>query len=407
MKPKLVIVFAFIIAVCVILYAAVHRRGPGASSGRTGDSASGDRADRGASVEITFEYSTEKKDWLEAAVAEFQRANPQIRVNLVGKGSLEAASAILDGSDRPALWSPADSLVANLLAADWQTKNQSPLFPTSGDAAPQPLLLTPLVFAVWEERARVLVDPAAGAAAASAGGIAPLTWTAIRNAVASPRGWAGIGGKPGWGFVTLGHTDPNRSNSGMQAVALMAYEYFHTTSGLTVEQMLDPKFQAFVADIERGVQKFESSTGTFMTDMIRFGPSKYDIAVVYESLAVSQLENAQGRWGSLHIYYPPVTIWSDHPVVLLHGAPWLTADQGQAATQLIAFLRSPQVQATAPRFGFRPADTSVPVKLPDGSNPFAKSAPYGLTLELPPAAQPPDGTVIRNMLMMWSRVVKR
>ena len=38
--------------------------------------------------------------------------------------------------------------------------------------------------------------------------------------------------------------------------------------------------------------------------------------------------------------------------------------------------------------------------------PFARSAPYGLSLELPPAAQPPDGTVIRNMLMMWSRVVK-
>jgi hypothetical protein len=49
----------------------------------------------------------------------------------------------------------------------------------------------------------------------------------------------------------------------------------------------------------------------------------------------------------------------------------------------------------------------VPVKLPDGSSPFAKSAPCGLTLELPPAAQPPDGTAIRNMLMMWSRVVKR
>jgi hypothetical protein len=35
----------------------------------------------------------------------------------------------------------------------------------------------------------------------------------------------------------------------------------------------------------------------------------------------------------------------------------------------------------------------------------ARSVPYGLSLELPPAAQPPDGTVIRNMLMMWSRVV--
>jgi Bacterial extracellular solute-binding protein len=401
-KPKLIIVIGFLIAVGVIVYAAVGRR-PGAQTGATPGGSADTRgaAEPGTDVEISFEYSTEKKDWLEAAVAEFQRTNPRIRVKLIGKGSLDAASAILDGADRPVLWSPADSLVANLLAADWQTKNQSALFPVTGDAAPQPLVLTPMVFAVWEERAKVLVDAPAGADA-----VTPLTWSAIRKAVASPKGWAGIGGKPSWGFVTLGHTDPSKSNSGLQALALMAYEYFHTTSGLTVEQLLDPKFQDFVKDIERGVQHFEASTGTFMTDMIRFGPSKYDIAVVYESLAVSQLENAQGRWGSLHIYYPPVTIWSDHPVVLL-AAPWVTAEQARAGARLIGFLRSAPIQTSALRFGFRPADTSVPMKLPDGTNPFARSVPYGLSLELPPAAQPPDGTVVRNMLMMWSRVVKR
>jgi hypothetical protein len=432
MKPKTVIVIGFLIAVGVIVYAAVGRRtGGGAVPPATGaanprgGSAADPGAQPGADVEITLEYSTEKKDWLEAAVGEFQRANPRIRVQLIGKGSLEAAGAILDGTDRPVLWSPADSLVANLLAADWKTKNQTALFPATGDTAPQPLVLTPLVFVVWEERARVLVDPTGGVAPRPAGGavrvptphlasldppagseaVTPLTWSDIRKAVASPKGWAGIGGKPAWGFVNLGHTDPNKSNSGMQALALMAYEYFHTTSGLTVEQLLDPKFQDFVKDIERGVPHFESSTGTFMTDMIRFGPSKYDIAVVYESLAVSQLENAQGRWGSLHIYYPPVTIWSDHPIALL-DAPWVTPAQARAGAQLIGFLRSVPIQTSALRFGFRPADTSVPVKAPDGSSPFARAAPYGLSLELPPAAQPPDGTVIRNMLMMWSRVIK-
>lgn len=407
MKPKLVIVIGFLIAVGVILYAAVGRR-PGSSATRPATGATDPRggpaadpaATPGADVQITLEYSTEKKDWLEAAVGEFQRANPRIGVQLIGKGSLESAGAILDGTDRPVLWSPADSLVSNLLAADWKTKNQTALFPTTGDTAPQPLLLTPLVFVVWEERARVLASAPAGSDA-----VTPLTWSDIRKAVASPKGWAGIGGKPSWGFVNLGHTDPNKSNSGMQSLALMAYEYFHITSGLTVEQLLDPKFQDFVKDIERGVPHFESSTGTFMTDMIRFGPSKYDIAVVYESLAVSQLENAQGRWGSLHIYYPPVTIWSDHPIALL-DAPWVTPAQARAGAQLIAFLRSAPIQASALRFGFRPADTSVPVKAPDGTSPFARSVPYGLSLELPPAAQPPDGTVIRNMLMMCSRVVK-
>ena len=92
--------------------------------------------------------------------------------------------------------------------------------------------------------------------------------------------------------------------------------------------------------------------------------------------------------------------------MVMLDAPWVTAAQKTAAAELIAFLRSTPVQTTALRFGFRPAETSVAVKTTEGSNPFTRSAQYGLSLELPPAAQPPDGAVIRNMLMMWSRVVK-
>src|SRR5262249_48779077 len=162
----------------------------------------------------------------------------------------------------------------------------------------------------------------------------------------SPRGWPAIGGKPGWGFVKLGHTDPNRSNSGLQALMLMAFEHFGKTQGITVENFLEPGFQKFVKEIEAAGPHFEASAGTLTSDMIRFGPSKYDIAVVYESLAISQLDNAQGRWGSLHVYYPPTTIWSDHPVILL-DTPKLTKETRKAASELIAYLKSKDVQATA------------------------------------------------------------
>ncbi len=346
-------------------------------------------------VEISVEYSTEKREWLEQAITSFQTENPSIKVKLIAKGSLDAANAILDGTDKPVLWSPADSLVSNLFAADWATKGNKPLFPVTGEGAPQALVLSPLVFAVWEDRAKALLDASKG----------QVSWKTIQKAVASPKGWPAIGGKQSWGFVKLGHTDPNKSNSGMQALVLMALEYFGTKT-LTVDQMLDPGFQKFVREIESGVQKFETSTGTFMTTMIQFGPSRYDIAVVYESLAVSELEHAQGRWGSLHIYYPPITIWSDHPIAILDGA-WVTPSQRQAATKLVAFLRSPAVQTTALRFGFRPALTSVAIKTTDANNPFTKMQQFGLTIELPDAAQPVDGTVVRSLLMMWSRVVKK
>jgi hypothetical protein len=339
-------------------------------------------------VEISFEYSTEKEQWLDSALADFEKDNPSIKVKRISKGSLESEASILDGTDKPVLWSPADSGVANLLAADWQTKTGSSPFV----GKPDPLVLTPLVFVVWEDRAKVLLDASKG----------QITWKTIRDAVDSPKGWPAVGGKAAWGFVKLGQTDPTRSNSGLEALVVMAYEYFGGNKPLAVEQLLDPKFQAFVTAIEGSVPHFEASTGTFMTDMVRFGPSKYDIAVVYESLAISELAHAQGRWGSLHIYYPSVTVWSDHPIALLASAP---AEQQAAAQKLIAYLKSTKVQTSALRFGFRPADPSVSFDA-GGDNPF-KKAQYGLTLELPPIAPVPDGAVVRNLMMLWSRVVKK
>lgn len=399
MKPKLAIVIGFLIAAGLIVFVAVGRKkGPdsGSAAPQAGSASGAEPAKPpGEVVEVLFEYSTEKRDWLEAALADFGRANPGIKVKLSGKGSLDSVNDILDGKSQPVLWSPADSSTVNLLASDWQTKNGKPLFPDSGDAAPQPLLLTPLVFAVWEDRAKVLRDTEGG----------QLTWKAIHKAVMAKGGWPAVGGKAEWGFVKLGHTDPTRSNSGLQALVLMALEHFHTQK-VTVEHVLDPRFQQFVKDIEGGVTKLEASTGTFMTDMLRFGPSKYDIALVYESLAVAQLENAQKRWDNLHIYYPSATIWSDHPVAIL-DAPWVTPAQRAAAEKVVAFLRSKPVQGTALRFGFRPADPTVPIKTADGANPFTKMAQFGLTSELPAAVQPAEGPVVRNLLMMWSRVVKR
>lgn len=394
-KPKPAFFAAVALVVLALVGFAVYRFAGGSSDAPTapkpGEPGGKATATPGrAPVTIAFEYSTEKKEWLEAAVAAFEKENPAIHVELIGKGSLEAAQAILEGTDHPVLWSPADSLVANLLASDYKTKTNTALYATT----PEPLVLSPLAFVVWEDRAKAL------------GGETntQLSWKTIHKAVVSPKGWPGIGGKPSWGFVKLGHTDPNRSNSGLEAIVLMAFEYFGTPT-LTVDQLLDAGFQDFVKQLDASVPQFEASTGTLMTDMIRFGPSKYDIAVVYESLAISQLENAQGRWGSLHVYYPPVTVWSDHPIVLIDD-PKHTAEQRDAAKRLIGFLRSARVQGSALRFGFRPADPSVPMKNAE-TNPFEKMAPYGVMLDLPAAARPPDGPVVRNLLMMWSRIVKK
>ena len=142
-----------------------------------------------------------------------------------------------------------------------------------------------------------------------------------------------------------------------------------------------------------------------MTDMVRFGPSKYDIAVVYESLAISQLGDAAGRWGKLRVYYPATTIWSDHPIALMQAA-WVTPAQKDAGRKLIAFLRSKPAQQRAVEFGFRPADTSVPIVTSDVQNPWTRLAADGVTVDVPPAATAPEGPVARNLQRLWTRVLQ-
>ena len=382
MNARVVIVIGFAVAVAAILY--LNRRGMGmAPAGQPK-----------AGVPLPVLYSTEKKEWLEAATQAFEREHPGIDVQLQGKGSLEAMQGLIDGKDKPVLWSPADSLVMTLAASDWTTKTGSLLVAAEGSQdAPSPLVITPLVFVIWEDRAEALLKEGAP------------SWRLLHDAIASNRGWPAVGGKAEWGFVKLGHTDPTRSNSGLQSLLSMSFEYWKKTSGLTVADLLDPKYQAFIGDIEKGVGKFETSTGTFMTDIFRFGPSRFDVAVVYENLAASQLDNAQGRWGNLKVYYPQTTLWSDHPIALLQ-TDWVTDAQKKAAREYVAFLRSRPMQEQALAYGFRPADPAVPVKTQDPRNPFVRLAGYGIKADLPPAAVPPDAAVVRNLLTMWSRTVQ-
>lgn len=346
-------------------------------------------------TEITMLYSSEKKDWIEGAAVPFRKEHPEIKLTLIAKGSIAAAQEIADDKSKPTIFSPADSLVMNMVASDWKTKGRGALFAASGEDAPQSAVITPLVFAIWEDRAQALLKYGKG----------KISWRSIHDAVSDTRGWPAIGGKPEWGFVKLGHTDPTQSNSGIEALYLMSLEYWNKPA-VDVGDLLDPKYQAFVKETEKGVTKFEVSSGKFMDDMVRFGPSKYDIAVVYENLAIAQLDNAKGRWGHLRVYYPATTVWSDHPTAILQ-ADWVTPAQKAAAHVWLKHLHSRPMQEQALMAGFRPGDPSVPVKSPDPNNPWTKNADNGVQVDIPPVAPAPEGPVVHNLMTMWSRVTQK
>jgi hypothetical protein len=350
---------------------------------------------RANAVQIRFMYSTEKKAWLSEALVQFGREHPEIAVTTVEKGSLDMVQALVDKAEQPTLISPADEVALNLMVSDWRQKNGSDLVAADGEDKPLPLVLTPLVLVAWDDRAAVLSAKDKG-----------LTFGALREAIENPKGWLGAGGKADWGFVKMGHTNPTRSNSGLQALILMAYEFHNKRSGLEVSDLLDEKFQGYLKAIEKGVPKFGDSTGSFMEEMVLYGPSKYDVVVTYENLAIQHIPNAQGRWGNLRVFYPAQTMWSNHPVAILNGS-WVTTEQRQAARTLIAFLREKPQQRRALALGFRPANPEVAVISPDGTSPFKSAEAFGVRADLGSVVEPPAGPIIRNLMELWSRQVGR
>lgn len=354
-------------------------------------------------VELVVWYSTEKESWLEEAAARFERSGANlggrpIEVRLVGLGSGEIVQRVAAqdwrGDPRPAAVAPASSM--------WIDQLRAELAPGGGAIAggAAPLALTPLVAVAWQERADLIWsgEPAA-------------FWGELHDALAEPGGWAAVaaarGFGPGtplgdraaaWGFVKFGHTSPLTANSGVQTLILLAYAYHDKTSGLTAADVADPGFQAWLETVERAALDVGASTGSFMTNMVRFGPSRYDVVMVYENLAIENLEAAGRQWGPVGVYYPPATMVSDHPYAIL-GDPLTTAEQRAAAERFRDYLLSQPLQELALQLGFRPANPAVSIAGAD--SPFSRFASFGV---LPAVAQqietpPPD--VVAALTGLW------
>src|SRR5262249_3608742 len=346
-------------------------------------------------VKIDFLYTTEKEAWLKAAVEEFQKQQPDILVNLQPTGSIESVRTLSEGTAKPTIWSPADEAAINLLETEWTLARGRSLVEKKGDLAPQPLVLTPLVVIAWEERAKLL----------SARGEGPADFKTLHSLATSPKGWMSVGGPAEWGYVKLGHTAPNSSNSGLPTRILMAYSFTGKRANLRPADVLDDKFQKWMKETETAVGKFGNSSGTYMKEMVLYGPSKYDIIFNYESVAIGYMAAAEGRWGSLAIFYPNPTLWSNHPFVFFSG-DWVTPEQRAAARTLRDFLLSPAVQARAMEFGFRPANPDVKLLSSDPGNPWNRLKASGIRVDVPPVADPPSGEVTRLLLETWRRVVE-
>ncbi|MGB7847564.1 MAG: extracellular solute-binding protein, partial [Candidatus Acidiferrum sp.] len=278
----------------------------------------------------------------------------------------------------------ASALYKDTFVQEWQVKySQNPILKE------EPLALSPMVFVFWDERYQAFLPKYKTASFATLG-----------QALQEKGGWESIAQKPEWGLFKLGHTHPNESNSGLMTIVLAAYSYQKKTKDLELKDVVDVGFQNWLQNFERGVSGLSNSTGNMMREMVLKGPSSYDALIVYESVAIDYLKNAEGRWGQLRVVYPEYNAWNDNPYYII-DAPWSSKDQRKAAETFLQFLLSEPIQKESLNHGFRPANPSVPVKFAD--SPFVKYADYGIKVDLGKICDPPRGEVVNNLLQSWQR----
>jgi Bacterial extracellular solute-binding protein len=357
---------------------------PAQSTGASSDAGSSATA---ANIQIGIAYGTEKDRWLKWAVTEFAKT-PQgqgIAVNLIPMGSLEGAQAVERDDHRINVWVPASRLYREQFVQEWTARNgNDPILKE------ERLALTPMVFVMWDERYQPFVAK-----------YGSVSFHSIGQALSEPGGWATIANKPDWGLFKFSHTVPSESNSGLAALVTMAYDYHNQSANLDMASVLNVDFQKWIGGIERSATGMQNSTGTMMKDMVLFGPSTFDCLFVYESVVIDYLDNANGRWGNLHVSYPKYNLWNDNPYYIL-DVPWSTPQQRDAAGAFLEFLMSEPAQQSAMAHGFRPGNPAVPTNAPDA--PWTKYKSSGLIADLPGTiCDPPKADVIFNLLQAWER----
>ena len=336
-------------------------------------------------VKLVIAYGSEKKSWLEEQVAAFHATDPRlegrpIRVDARAMGSGEAVQAVLGGELKPHVVSPASGAYLTLLNDAWKQR-------TGRDKAVappgEPLLLSPIVIALWKPMAEALGWPAKR-----------LGWKDLLAVAADNRGW-GAFGHPEWGAFKLGHTHPELSNSGLLAVLAAAYAGAGKTRGLTPADLDSKKVRGFVNAVEKSIVHYGKSTGFFADRMLARGPSYLSAAVLYENLVVeSYARPSPARMPVVSIYPREGTFWCDHPYSIL-DAEWVGATERKAAEALLAFLRARLAQERALALGFRPADPAIPVAAPVDAEHGADPKQPQTLLDVP------DAATLAKLLDVW------
>jgi Ca-activated chloride channel family protein len=392
---SIVVVVAFFVVCGIVVWLATGKKSgsdPGvvASASASAAPAASDKKPPGPGVEIVVSSSDGKKEWLEDVARSFQASGASvggkpIKVSLIHMKSGESMQKILDGKEKPTIWSPAGAAWIDQINSTWKTRTGHAFVDNA-----RPTVMSGLVIAMWEPMAQALGWPAK-----------PVGWEEVFKVAADPKGWASYK-HPEWGPFRFGHSHPDFSTSAMLSVISSIYAAAGKTSGVTSEDLKSQKVIDRVGALERSIVHYGESSSWMTEKLCTKGPAYLSAVTLYESSVVTANDKfkSQMPFKLVAVYPKEGTFWENHPSGLAQG-DWVTAEQKQAGEQFLAYMTSKEQQGKAPQYGYRPTDPSLALSSPideahgvDPKQSAAKSLEY------------PSEDVVSRAQELWHKVKK-
>jgi len=319
-------------------------------------------------------------------------------------GALEAGQTpeTLTDAEREALetfpvaWIPDSRYLVELANAAYKERLGRDVFLTDGEYRARPIAISLFTWGLYNTRAEVL-DQKYG----------EINWDAIHDAATAAGGWPELGGEPAWGFFKLVVPNPSRNVGGLAAMIAAAGEYYDRTN-ISVEDVVNPEFQAWLKELMGAVTDFSSSSAYSAEDFALFGYSVGDGGQLLESDLLQNMQGILTRWEDpLALYYPEYLTWFDFPFSVWVG-PETTALQKNAALEFQRYLLSDEQQTAALAYGLRPANPNIPVDASEASL-FTKWADRGVLPVVPrtTAMRSPDRDTLLALLRWFDLNVKQ
>ncbi len=190
----------------------------------------------------------------------------------------------------PVAWIPDSRYLVELANAAYKERLGRDVFLTDGEYRARPIAISLFTWGLYNTRAEVLEQK-----------YGEINWDAIHDAATAAGGWPELGGEPAWGFFKLVVPNPSRNVGGLAAMIAAAGEYYNRTN-ISVEDVVNPEFQAWLKELMGAVTDFSSSSAYSAEDFALFGYSVGDGGQLLES---DLLQNMQGiltagktRWRS-------------------------------------------------------------------------------------------------------------